>query len=75
MTCACHGKFAVEIKCPQSIKDDTVESEGSAKICEFLTWDKENQTVKLKPKHKYRTQINSQMALLGVKQGYFVVWT
>ena len=57
------------------MKDGPVESEASAKICEFLTWDTENQTVKLKPRHKYRTQINSQMALLGVKKGYFVVWT
>ena len=75
MTCACHGKFAVEVKCPLSLKYDTVNSEIISAKCEFLMWDADEERVMLKPKHKYRTQINSQMALLGVKQGYFIVWT
>ena len=76
MTCACHGKFAVEVKCPFSLKDDTVTNNKLISTkCDFLLWDADQERVTLKPKHKYRTQINSQMALLGVKQGYFIVWT
>ena len=76
MTCACHGKFAVEVKCPFSLKDDTVTNNKLISTkCDSLLWDADQERVTLKLKHKYRTQINSQMALLGVKQGYFIVWT
>ena len=39
MTCACHGKYAIEVKCPINLNNDTVNTKSSADRCEFLIWD------------------------------------
>ena len=68
----CHIISPVEIKCPAKIKDLTVK-EG-AEQCDFLVVIG-NGTISRNPAHKYATQINSQMTIIGAQQGYFVVWT
>ena len=35
----------------------------------------ENSTLALNPSHKYYTQLQGHMALVGCLHGYFVVWT
>ena len=72
MTCKCHGKSTVEIKCPYSLKDEVINLSNS-KNCSFLCV--ENGKIQLKRSHKYYTQIISQMALTKTAQSYFVVWT
>ena len=72
MTCSCHGKTTIEIKCPYSIKDISID-EG-VDLCEFLENKNEN-SVTLKRSHKYYTQVISQIHLADAAFGYFVVWT
>ena len=72
MTCKCHGKSTVEIKCPYSLKDQIIDL-SSAKKCPFLCV--ENDKIQLNRSHKYYTQIISQIALTKTSQSYFVVWT
>ena len=72
MSCKCHGRLPLEIKCPFKIKDKTVK-EG-VEECNFLTLTSEG-TVTINKNHKYYTQIISQMAVTNSKQAVFIVWT
>ena len=71
MYCKCHQKSVIEIKCPYSIKDETIQ-DGVGK-CNFLTVL--DNKIMLKKSHKYYTQIISQIMLSDSLQGFFVVWT
>lgn len=71
MNCKCHGKSAIEIKCPYKIKDNTI-SAGYIQ-CDFLGLVKKE--ICLKTSHKYYTQLQAQICLTNSSQGYFVVWT
>ena len=67
-SCVCHGKRVVEVKCPYSFRDKTLQ--------EFLQDPKcyiQNNT--LKNNHKYYTQVQLQMYIHDVQQCDFVVWS
>ena len=62
-------KKTVEVKCPFSIKDQTVDDS-----CDFLMKDEVGK-ICLKKSHKYYTQVVSQIHISGASFAYFVVWT
>ena len=72
MTCKCHGKLPIEIKCPFNIRNKTVR-EG-VKDCCFLTLKPDGE-ITINKSHKYYTQIVSHMSFTGSAQAVFVVWT
>lgn len=72
MTFKCHGRSAIEVKCPYSLKDKHLNS-WTIRDCDILTVIDGH--LKLKQTHKYYTQVISQMALTNSTQSYFVVWT
>ena len=72
MKCTCHEKSVVEIKCPHKIWDETIKE--NFKDLDFLTLNT-NANISMNKKHKYYTQINSQMVLAKSDQNYFVVST
>ena len=67
----CRGKTVVEIKCPHKIWNKTIR--GNFKDLDFLTLNTDG-NISLNKKHRYYTQINSQIVLTKSDQGYFVVW-
>lgn len=69
VSCSCHGKFVVEIKCPEKIKD----TKPSVANLDYLTCD--DKTVRLKQRHDYYFQIQGQMGITGVEQAIFFVFT
>ena len=72
MRCKCHRKSVVEIKCPHKIWDKTMKYKF--KDFDFLTLNTDS-NISMNKKHKYYTQINSQMVLAKSDQGYFDLWT
>ena len=69
--CSCCQKACVEIKCPYSIRNQSVLD--AWKDTSFL--EKNDEKIRLRRNHKYYTQITGQLALTGCKRCYFVVWT
>ena len=59
MSCKCHGRFTLEIKCSFNIRDQKITD--GMKECEFLTISSGNITIN--KGHKYYTGIVSQMAI------------
>ena len=69
VSCICHGKGLVEIKCPYNIRD---EKPTHANI-KYL--QNNNNSVFLKHNHPYYSQIQAQMAILEVDYCYFFIYT
>ena len=69
--CSCCQKACVEIKCPYSIRNQSVVEAWNE--TSFL--EKRDGKIQLKRNHKYYTQIIGQLAMTDCKQCYFVVWT
>ena len=69
LNCSCHGKFVVEIKCPESIKMYA----PSIHNLNYLECD--DDTVRLKERHSYFFQIQGQMGITQIHQGFFFVYT
>ena len=69
--CECCTQFVIEIKCPYSIREKEVANAWNE--TDFLKMV--DGVLSLNPSHKYYTQIQGQMALVGCSHGYFVVWT
>ena len=67
-TCDCHGKRVVEVKCPYSFRDKTVQEFLADPNCYI-------QSNVLKNNHKYYTQVQMQMYIHDVQQCDFVVWS
>jgi hypothetical protein len=68
VSCMCCGDGLVEIKCPYSLKSETLE--GCEKKVYFLNADKT-----LKSGHKYMYQVQTQLLVSGKDFCDFVVWT
>ncbi|XP_077523335.1 uncharacterized protein LOC144134251 [Amblyomma americanum] len=68
VSCSCCPKSALEVKCPATMKDASL-TKGLTKLA-YL-----NEDLQLKHNHAYYTQIQAQMALTGLCQAYFVVFT
>lgn len=64
LSCMCCGDGVLEIKCPYSLKSETLEG------CEFLNADKT-----LKREHKYMYQVQTQLLVSNKDYCDFAVWT
>ena len=69
VTCLCHGKGLVEIKCPHSICFEAPNAENlpylknvDARVC-------------FKESHQYYSQIQAQIGILKASYFYFLVYT
>ena len=71
LSCDCCGNFCLEIKCPASISH-TSPWDPDVNL-PFLK--RENDLLVLNRNHKYYTQCQVQMAVTGIHQSYFIVWT
>ena len=71
-SCCKDGSVPVECKCPYKIRDKSIQ-EGFHEVDYVVEAD--NGDLHLKEKHTYHSQGTAQIALLGAKRGYFVVWT
>ena len=68
--CKCHGKTLLEIKCPFSIRNKTIQK--GVHECLFLV--QKDGVLTLSRTHTYHTQIISQMRVTGIHSCYFIVW-
>ena len=66
--CDCHGKRVIEVKCPYSFRDKTLQEFLADPNCYI-------QNNKLRTNHKYYTQVQMQMYIHDVQQCDFVVWS
>ena len=71
VTCKCHNSKLIEIKCPYSIRNKTIAD--GYKQCDFLKTIDDK--IQLNKNHKYYTQVISQMAVTGIHECSFIVWT
>lgn len=73
VTCACHEPGVLEIKCPFSAKDHTLnECVKDSRFCLTVT---EEGVMSLKLDHSYMYQVQAQMRVAEVTYCDFVVWT
>lgn len=70
VTCKCHGKGLIDIKCQFRIRDK--KTSESVRECGFLITS-DNGRVTLSRNHKYYTQGISQMTITETVYCYFVV--
>ena len=73
-SCKCCGKSTLEIKCPFVLGYPTKRSVVCG-VQDVAFLDVINGKIQLKRSHKYYTQIQSQMAITGSSQCFFVVWS
>ena len=69
ISCGCHEKFVVEIKCPDSIKMNTPSEHN----LDYLVSD--NSITKLKERHSYYFQFQGQMGITEIKQAILFIYT
>ncbi|VDI60598.1 Hypothetical predicted protein [Mytilus galloprovincialis] len=73
VTCTCcSSKATLEIKCPISVTDISISTEGWKKL-DYLEMDEGK--LRLKQSHTHYTQVQTQMAVTGCKVAYFFVWS
>ena len=72
VSCNCCPKPVLEIKCPFTLADKSVKD--GWKNLDYLNMN-DNQILELNRKHPYYTQLQGQMAVIGLKMGHFFVWS
>ncbi|CAN7951870.1 unnamed protein product [Ixodes pacificus] len=70
--CACCGKGVVEVKCPHSLAINTIQN--AVNDSDFCLEDVDG-NLRLKRKHPFFYQVQTQMAVCGVTYADFVVWS
>ena len=73
VSCTCHGKGVIELKCPYSHKDDTIKN-AVTKNNTFCLIEHDGK-LKLRRDHTCYYQIQTQMHICGVNYCDFVVCT
>ena len=71
--CRCHGLSIIEAKCPYAVRNDNIHVKETYYRVDFL--EDFNGKPCLKRTHKYYTQMQAQMWVVGATHGYFIVWT
>ena len=66
--CDCHGQTLLEVKCPYSLRDKSINAEG----CKLPYFTDELQ---LKKQHSHYTQVQFGMGVYGIKNAVFLVWS
>lgn len=72
ISCKCCGTGILEVKCPFSFKDDTLDAASSSKS---FCLERVNGTFKLKEDHQYFYQLQAQLHICDKSYCDFVVWT
>ncbi|XP_070189196.1 uncharacterized protein [Littorina saxatilis] len=72
IVCRCHGRGCLEVKCPASKADLTIDEACQDKN---FCLGKEENVIGLKRHHPYYMQVQTQMALSETNFCDFVVWT
>ena len=75
ISCSCHGKRVVEIKCPYTLRNEDINESIAKGNCDYLLNDNENVSLKVHHQRGYFEQITMQMALTCAKNADFVLWT
>lgn len=73
ITCSCHGRGVLEIKCPFTLKNGSIVNSCNTDA-NFCLMMKDN-VITLKTNHKYMSQVQAQMRIVGVQYCDFVVWS
>ena len=68
-SCRCCGHATVEVKCPYSVRNESLFEKEVFKRVEFL--EDHNGQPRLKRSHKYYTQVQAQMWVCGVSHCFF----
>ena len=71
VTCSCHGKSLIEVKCPYWCHDKSTEAENDKDFC--LTM--EDEKYYLGKDHAYFYQVQCQLNVCEIDMRYFVVWS
>ena len=66
--CDCHGQTLLEVKCPYSLRDKSINAEGYN--LPYFTDE-----LKLKKTHPHYTQVQFGMGVFGIKNAVFLVWS
>ncbi|XP_046860912.1 uncharacterized protein LOC124454148 [Xenia sp. Carnegie-2017] len=72
--CNCHGEGCVEIKCPYSLRNKTIQH-GISDGKNFCLTKTPNGTLQMDRKHQYYYQVQLQLASTKLEYVDFVVWT
>ncbi|XP_041376642.1 uncharacterized protein LOC121389093 [Gigantopelta aegis] len=72
VSCDCCGKFCLEIKCPFSVRENSLD-----KCCDpkFFLGKNDNGIIQLKRDHAYFYQVQTQLGVTSLGTCFFVVWT
>jgi len=73
VNCKCCGLGTVEVKCPHSVKNSDIHLKEVYSKTDFL--EEYNGQPRLKRAHKYYTQVQAQMWVVGASHSFFIVWT
>ena len=74
VSCTCHGLGIVEIKCPYSARNTTV-NDAADNDSDFCLECLQNGDLRLKPTHSYYYQYQLQLHVTNYSYCDFVVWT
>lgn len=74
--CNCHGKIAIEVKCPYSARDfEDMISVLTEMKDPYIIKNSNNGEVMLNTNHKYFLQVLTQIHISEANFGYFCVWS
>ena len=72
VTCSCHGKYLIEVKCPHRCSNKSLQE--AVQESSFYLKDKEG-ILALDNSHSYYYQVQCQLGVTGMDKGFFIVWT
>ena len=72
--CKCCSPAAIEAKCPYSVRFEDLHKEEVYRKVEFLEKGSDAKP-KLKTTHRYYSQVQAVMWVIGANHCYFIVWT
>ena len=71
--CKCYGKGVIEVKCPYSCKQKSIEQR--TEDSQFFLKQNEKGDLYLDPYHTYYFQVQAQLKFCSASYADFVVWT
>ena len=75
VTCSCHGKSLIEVKCPYRCRDKSIEAVANDKDFCLTLEDGEYGEYYLDDDHAYFYQVQCQLNVCEIDKCHFVVWS
>ena len=75
ISCECHGRFLVEVKCPISHKNNNIQEEATKGELGYIQTVDNTFSVKKGESRGYHEQITLQQAISGEKKAVLLVWS